>query len=96
MPANGAGASRYLGPSTNQPVQVWIADDNNLFGIQVTGGTANAGSPYQIVKTSGLWQLNAAAAGNFLVFFTYTETVTNQVIAVGKFLESSTQLGRTT
>jgi len=93
MPANGAGASRYLPPSTGQPVTVWVANDDTLFGVPATGLTQSAvGTLIQIVKTGSTWAGAAGASGVFMVMYLYTETQTGQVIAVGKFLESATQM----
>jgi hypothetical protein len=93
MPANGAGASRYEAPATGKPVTVWIANDDTLFGAQMNGGIqADVGKLVTVSKTGALWSADRTAAGTFMVLYIYTEAQTNLVIAVGKFLESATQM----
>jgi hypothetical protein len=93
MPANGAGASRYLPPPTGQPVTVWIANDDTLFGVQMNGGVqADVGKLVTVSKAASLWTADRTTAGTFMVLFIYTEAQTNLVVAVGKFIESATQM----
>jgi len=95
MPANGAGASRYLPPPTGQPVTVWVANDDTLFGIPMANGVqADVGKLVTVSKTGSLWTADRTTAGTFLVYYIYTETTSSQIIAVGKFLESACQLAK--
>jgi|SRR5215471_7492644 len=95
MPANGAGASRYLPPATGQPVTVWVANDDTLFGIPMANGVqADVGKLVTVSKTGSLWAADRTTAGTFLVYYIYTETTSSQIIAVGKFLESACQLAK--
>ena len=95
MPANGAGASRYLPPPTGQPVTVWVANDDTLFGIPMANGVqADVGKLVTVSKTGSLWAADRTTAGTFLVYYIYTETTSSQIIAVGKFLESACQLAK--
>jgi hypothetical protein len=96
MPANGAGASRYLPPSTGQPVTVWVANGENIFGIQMAGGVqADVGKLVTVSKTGALWTADRTTAGTFMVQGIATEINTGNVYALGKFLESATQLSKT-
>jgi len=95
MPANGAGMSRYLPPPAGQPVTVWVANDDTLFGVQMNGGVqADVGKLVSIVKTGALWAADRATAGTFLVYYIYTERPSGVICAVGKFLESACQLAK--
>jgi len=96
QPANGAGASRYEPPAAGKPVSVWIANDDTLFAIQMAGAVqADLGKLVTVKKTGALWAADRATAGTFLVMEIYTEIPGNNPIAVGKFLESATQMAKT-
>jgi hypothetical protein len=96
QPANGAGASRYEPPAAGKPVSVWIANDDTLFGIPMAGAVqADLGKLVTVKKTGALWAADRTVAGTFLVMEIYTEIPGNTPIAVGKFLESATQMAKT-
>jgi len=81
---------------TNNPVQVWVANDDTLFGVVMAGGVqADVGKLVTIKKTGALWSADRATVGTFLVMEIGQSLPPGQVIARGKFLESATQLGKT-
>jgi|SRR5215472_13515102 len=81
---------------TGNPVPVWIANDDTLFaGTMVGGVTTDLETPVSVKKTGAVWALDRTAAGNFLVLeIETTQPPAGTVIGRGKFLESSTQVGR--
>jgi len=99
MPANGAGASRYLPPSTGQPVTVWVANGETLFGVLCAGAVAaDIGKKITIKKTGALWAADhttVGTAGSFIIQAIGTEINTGNTYIIGKWLESATQLAYT-
>lgn len=80
---------------TGRMCQVWVANDDTLFGVVMPGATqATIGTKVVISKAAGKWTA-AAGAGNFLVMEVGTSLPPGQVIVRGKFLESATQLSLT-
>jgi hypothetical protein len=81
---------------TGRGAQVWIANDDTLFGVVMPGGVqADIGKLVTVKKTGALWTADRATAGTFLVMEIGQSLPPGQVIARGKFLESATQLAKT-
>src|SRR5262245_44539332 len=96
QPASGAGASRYEPPAAGKPVSVWIANEDTLCGGAMAGAVrVGRDTLVPVRRTGALWTADRATAGTFLVMEIYTEIPGNTPIAVGKFLESATQMAKT-
>jgi hypothetical protein len=94
MPANGAGASRYEPPAAGKPVTVWIANDDTQFGVAMVGGVqADVAKLVTVKKTGAFWAADRTTAGTFLVKQVLTR-LNGEVYAIGKFLESATQMSK--
>jgi hypothetical protein len=81
---------------TGRGAQVWIANDDTLFGVVMPAATqATIGTAVQITKTGGRWSAVVGAGGSFLVMEIGQSLPPGQVIVRGKFLEANTQLAKT-
>jgi hypothetical protein len=86
MPATGVTSGKCL---------VWVANDDTLFNVQMTGAVqADIGKLVTIKKTGALWTADRAVVGTFLVMEIDVSNPGAVPIARGKFLESATQLGK--
>ena len=78
---------------TGKMAQVWIANDDTLFGVVMAGGIqADVGKLVTVKKTGALWAADRTTAGTFMVMEIGTSLPPGQVIARGKWLESACQM----
>lgn len=82
---------------TGTPIQVWIANDDTIFGIAMTGAVlADVGKTVDVKKTGAIWAADrTVTTGKFLVQEVDTQFPGAQPMARGHFLESATTLSKT-